>query len=364
MSIKLARSPYIVEISVATQTETKVKLYLSNTASFTSDPQYTLSKKIPASNNVNTYYNIAPYVREYFTFGSYDYDTANFFDTATSTNFVVNYKIEKFKTIGGVESSAGTETGQFVNGYSEYMEGQNRAHENVFLDEGTYLYHYDSSFSTTQRNALAGSFDAEVAVGEKIRYTNLSTGATQEFTISAAGMKVFGRVYTGNLAHGNKVEMLNASSNVVWTGTFKPVCEPKYSPIVVDFVNKYGSWSRMFFFKVNQKTTAVKSNEYKFNPQTLPYSATGDGGQIKQFNRTGNESIKLNSGFVNDGYAEYIQQLMLSEHVTVLDFNRNTNAFPAKVKTQSLVKQTGLNDGTMNYTLDFDFAFDLINNVT
>ena len=70
-------------------------------------------------------------------------------------------------------------------------------------------------------------------------------------------MKVFGRVYTGNLAHGNKVEMINASSNVVWTGTFKPVCEPKYSPIVVDFVNKYGSWSRMFFFKVNQKTTAM-----------------------------------------------------------------------------------------------------------
>ena len=55
---------------------------------------------------------------------------------------------------------------------------------------------------------------------------------------------------------------------------------------------------------------------------------------------------------------------MLSEHVTVLDFDTNTNAFPAKVKTQSLVKQTGLNDGTMNYTLDFDFAFDLINNVT
>tara|TARA_R100000697_G_scaffold117875_1_gene139891 strand:+ start:17 stop:1111 length:1095 start_codon:yes stop_codon:yes gene_type:complete len=364
MSVKLARSPYIIQIDETDQTETKVKLYLSNTSSFTTDPQYTLSKKIPSSNITATYYNIAPYVREYFTFGAYDYDTANFFDTATSSNFVVNYKVEKFKTVGGTESSAGTETGQFVNGYSEYMEGQNRAHENVLLDEGTYLYHYDSSFSTTQRNALAGSFDAELDVGEKIRYTNLSTGATHEITISVAGVKVFGRVYTGNLADGNKVEMINTSSNVVWTATFKPECEPKYSPIVVDFVNKYGSWSRMFFFKVNQKTITVKSNEYKNNPQSLPYSATGDGGQIRQFNRTGNESIKLNSGFVNDGYAEYIQQLMLSEHVTVLDYDRNTNAFPAKVKTQSLVKQTGLNDGTMNYTLDFDFAFDLINNVT
>ena len=362
--MNLARSPYIVEIDETNQTSTKVKLYLWNTGSQPASPQYTLEKLIPSSNISATYYNISPYVREYFTMGGYDYDTANFFDTATSTNYLVNYHIEKFKTIGGVESSAGTETGQFVNGYSEYMEGQNTVKQDVLLDEGTYLYHYDSSFSTTQRNALAGSFDADLAVGEKIRYTNLSTGATQEFTISAAGVKVFGRVYTGNLAHGNKVEMINTSSNVVWTATFKPVCEPKYSPIVVDFVNKYGSWSRMFWFKVNKRTTAIKSNEYKFNPQTLPYSPTSDGGQIKQFNKTGNESIKLNSGFVNDGYAEYIQQLMLSEHITVLDFDTNTNALPAKVKTQSLVKQTGLNDGTMNYTLDFDFAFDLINNVT
>ena len=96
MSVKLARSPYIVEIDETNQTETKVKLYLWNTGSQPASPQYTLSKKIPSSNITATYYNISPYVREYFTFGAYDYDTANFFDTATSSNFVVNYHIEKF----------------------------------------------------------------------------------------------------------------------------------------------------------------------------------------------------------------------------------------------------------------------------
>jgi hypothetical protein len=363
--MNLSRSPYIVLIDEALQTGSKIELFLWTTGSITADPQYTLSKLIPSSNNLKTYYNISPYVREYFTFGSYDYDTANFFDTATSTNFIVNYTIKKYKNVSGTFTPVLPDvTGQFVNGYSEYMEGLNTVKQDVLLDAGTYLYHYDSSFSPTQRNALAGSFDAELAVGEKIKYTNLSSGATQEYTISVAGLKVFGRVYTGWLAQGNKVEMINTGAAVVWTAYFKPVCEPKYSPIIVDFVNKYGSWSRMFFFKVNKRTTAVKSNEYKFNPQTLPYSPTGDGGQIKQFNKTGNESIKLNSGFVNDGYAEYIQQLMLSEHVTVLDYDVNTNAFPATVKTQSLIKQTGLNDGTMNYTLDFEFAFDMINNVT
>ena len=39
--MNLARSPYIVEISVATQTATKVKLYLWTTGSQPASPQYT-----------------------------------------------------------------------------------------------------------------------------------------------------------------------------------------------------------------------------------------------------------------------------------------------------------------------------------
>jgi alcohol dehydrogenase YqhD (iron-dependent ADH family) len=70
-----------------------------------------------------------------------------------------------------------------------------------------------------------------------------------------------------------------------------------------------------------------------------------------------------NTTLVNDGYAEYIQQLLLSEKVTLLDYENNTLYTPVNVQTKSLKKQTGLNDGTMNYELTFDFAYDLINNV-
>ena len=35
----------------------------------------------------------------------------------------------------------------------------------------------------------------------------------------------------------------------------------------------------------------------------------------------------------------------------------------SKSKSKSLQKQTGLNDGMINYTLDFEFAYDMINNV-
>ena len=360
--MNLARSPYIVEIDESNQTETKVKLYLSNTASFTSDPQYTLSKKIPSSNITATYYNISPYVREYFNFTTFQ-NIYNTYDTAINTNFLVNYKIEKFKTVGGTESSAGTETGEFMDGFGYYMQGSNASGiVSVGLEEGRYLYNYDSSLATSQANAMAGTIDVNFTdVNEFIRYTNLRTGAVTNIAFSTLGVRTFPRVHHTNLADGNKTELIRGAS-ARWTATFEKQCEPKYQPVIVDFINKYGSWSRVFFQKAKRRNIAVKTDSYKANPASIPYSQTAQG-QVKEFNTTGQETIKLNTGFVNDGYAEYLQQLLLSEKVTLLDYENDTQYTPVIVKTKSLEKQTGLNDGTMNYTIEFDFAFNMINNV-
>ena len=63
MSI-FARSPYIVEISETGQDGSKLEVFIWNgTGSAPASPQYTLTKLIPASNNVKTYYNISPYIR-------------------------------------------------------------------------------------------------------------------------------------------------------------------------------------------------------------------------------------------------------------------------------------------------------------
>ena len=364
MSINLSRSPFIIEIDETGQTGSKIELFLWTTGSQPASPQYTLSKKIPATNNINTYYDIAPYVKEYYTFGKWDNDAAIYFDVDISTNYIVNYVVKKYKEVSGTDTLLTPNvTGQFMNGYSEYMEGQNRVMQDVLLDEGTYFYNYDADIPTSQGNALAGSFDVEMEVGETIRYTNLSTAATQDYVATSAGVKSFGRVYTGWNLYGNKVEKLNTGSNVIWTAKFKPVCEPKYKPVVIDFVNKYGSWSRIYFLKANKRNVTVKADKYKLNPQALPYSPTQDGGQIHEFNKTGSESIRLNTGWVNDNYAEYLQQLLLSENVTLLDYDYNQFYNPVNVQTQSLEKQTGLNNGMMNYELTFDFAYDLINNV-
>ncbi len=111
----------------------------------------------------------------------------------------------------------------------------------------------------------------------------------------------------------------------------------------------------------------VCSPTYKVNPSVLPYVPTSEG-QVKEFSKNGTESIKLNTGWVNDLYGEYIQELLLSEKVMVYDPDQkdglNKAAYtPANVQTKSLLKQKGINKGVMNYELTFDFAYDIISNV-
>ena len=62
-------------------------------------------------------------------------------------------------------------------------------------------------------------------------------------------------------------------------------------------------------------------------------------------------------------YGEYIQEMMLSEKIHLLDPEYNQDYLPVKVKTKSLEKQVGINNGMINYELEFDFAYDLISTV-
>jgi hypothetical protein len=345
--MNLARSPYIVEIAETGQEGSKVELFLGADIG-TSTPTYTLSKLIPASNINFTHWQNA---------------TGLAYDIDTSTDFEVDYELQKYKLVGGTYTPVGSLIqDSFVDGFGYYEDGYNPAAPTVLLDEGTYYYNYDSTISTGQNNGLWGSFDIQISIGDIVRYTDLVSGSSFDYTATTAGLKSFSRIYLTYVANGNKVEFLAGGTTVRWTAYFKPQCEPKYQPVVVDFVNRYGSWSRIFFQKAKTRTIEVKKNEYKLNPNSLPFTPE-DTRQKAQFNINGTETIKLNTGWVNDNYGEYLQQLFLSEYVVICDFENNEDYAPVKVKPSSLEKQVGINNGMMNYTLEFEFAYDMINTV-
>jgi hypothetical protein len=68
------------------------------------------------------------------------------------------------------------------------------------------------------------------------------------------------------------------------------------------------------------------------------------------------QKIKCNTGWVYENYSELIQDLLLSE-VVLLD-NK-----PVVVKSQNFDIKTSLKDKNINYEIDFEYSFGLINDV-
>ena len=68
------------------------------------------------------------------------------------------------------------------------------------------------------------------------------------------------------------------------------------------------------------------------------------------------QTIKCNTGWVDENYSELIQDLLLSE-VVLLD-NK-----PVIVKSQSFDIKTSLKDKNINYEIEFEFNYGLINDV-
>ena len=91
--MKLSRSPYIIEVDDATQTGSKIELFLAADVG-TINPTYTLSKLIPASNNTKTFYNISPYVREYYSFTTWQNATGLAYGIDTNTDYLVDYEVK------------------------------------------------------------------------------------------------------------------------------------------------------------------------------------------------------------------------------------------------------------------------------
>tara|TARA_R100001460_G_scaffold75028_1_gene116131 strand:+ start:563 stop:1612 length:1050 start_codon:yes stop_codon:yes gene_type:complete len=348
MSRIFSRSPYIVEVDETGQTSSRIELFLWNSGSQPSNPQYTLSKNIPASNVTKTIYNISPYIREYFNFNEYDGVSG-----ATDSNFYVNGKFIIHVTDESGESELSSLTFKAFDGFGTYEEGSNPDLGRIMLSENTYTYFKDSNY--TDQDKLVGTITIDSRIGEKVRYTSLITQDVVETTAPSTSVTDYTRVTPTHRSEGDKVEYFQVDGTLLWTAIFKPVEECKYTPIYIDYINKFGAWARLYMYKTSKESFSVKSKDYKFMSSSLTNYDTKEG-QVKQFNINGKEKITTNSGWVHESFANELKELLVSERILL-------NNRPAKCITNSLDIQSGLNDKTISYSLEFEFNNDFINSV-
>jgi hypothetical protein len=139
------------------------------------------------------------------------------------------------------------------------------------------------------------------------------------------------------------------------------ICEPKYTPVQVSFINKEGVMDSITFFKRSNRNGNFTNEAYM--PQISPDAVTDidlTKPQFKQFLVNSTETLTLNTGWVEEAYDEVIRQLLLSERVIIYD---NGNKIAANPQRGGVTYQKEVNDKTINYTLSFDIAYNKLNNI-
>lgn len=357
MNIILSKSPFIVQVSATGLIGGKVEIYMwSASETEPTLPQYTLSKLSPASNVTTVNFDVAPYINERLSSNVYTINSSTV-DLNTNRSLYTNVRIVKYKLVGTTYTSVTDIYYTAFKGYLEQKDGINTYYSKFLLDQKTYYYHYDSS--KTYNTLKAGDITVNNippfgSVGLRYIYTNLRTGATVTNTITTGGdWKNIYRVYPSYWADGNKLEIFDIDLNLnVAVYYFKPLEECRYTPVTLDFLNKYGAWQREFLFKNSTDSINVESQSYK-NYRIDPYYFNEQESLVTSFNTNGNESIKTNTGWVDENFKDTIKQILLSDRILI-------NNRPATITTKQVDLQKNINNKLINYSLDFQFSNSII----
>ena len=135
--------------------------------------------------------------------------------------------------------------------------------------------------------------------------------------------------------------------------------ECKYTPYKLTFINKFGAYQDIWFFKNSKLALSTNEERYKSNIVNNGTYQTYDP-QIKVLTKNGNQKLTLNSGFYPESNNKVFEQLFLSEKVWI-EYEQKT--LGVTIESKSFNYKTSVTDGVINYTIDVSFAFDTINNI-
>lgn len=364
------RSPYHINLTEANLTSAILDLYVYTGTQTTSRGSIDYTINSTAINDEITF-EISELVRDFLD--------VTFSGTYTSQMVWVDYQITR--TVNSVPQTPES----FVqldgfDGYGYFEDLVNPQLSSPLMQSNTLVYVLDGQdFNVPVSNDLTDTvefYDGGILVRtETITPSSLSSGQIEYFA-SGSGSTYESRV----LADGGTFEdstclqavlsELGIDGNIDTiivtplagdpiTITLETVEECKYTPYKLTFINKFGVLQDIWFFK--RSNLNLNTNDTKYKADILSsgsYSASEH--RYKILTKQGKENLTLNSGFVDEQFNEVFRQFMLSEKVWI---SYQGQTLPVNVLNGQLGFKTSLNDNTINYTIDIEFAFDKINNI-
>ena len=379
------RSPFYIKVSDSTLATATLQLYIYEGAKDTTpdgaDLRYTVTKsEIEGGNYV--VFEISELIRDYIDVkydGEYD-------SYCVWVNAVITAN-------GGAISSPtvtpSNYTNQFVavDGYGYFEEGVNPEPSRTLLQSNKIIYRpsdynvnipvfaedttsvtYFYNNTEVRTDAISDDDNTNQKIQYIYSYVDSDTDTYQERVLNDGGTleeSVCLDRFLRNVETSPVDEIIINSSSSPEVVKIRTLDCSIYDPIKVTFVNKYGALQDLWFDKKSMNSINVQSNDYKASVMDFSSTPTYDTSahQNRVLDLVGTESITMNTGYIDEEYNEVFRQLMLSEQVWMTRLTDTEEVFPLRPKTQSLQFKTRVNDKLVNYTVEFDFAFDKINTI-
>jgi hypothetical protein len=326
------RSPYFIEVDEPAQLTGKLEIFIWNKGdSVPATPNYTLTKNVPSTNQNKLSWNIANYASEFIKPIS---PVTVSVPTEENVNTWCYMQVVSYSD----DVEIADETFVCLNGYVPYSAGYNYSTTDAVIP----LVNVNIKLTT-----FSGFNYINVWVEENDTY-NWEGNDDNFFTTTSEGLWKLPYDY------GEHRLLVDGSIEFIFKIPAEQLCEPKYTPITCTFINRYGGWQFLTFFKASTEAIETEFKEFNMLPSSINYNVLQ--GQRKRFNHQGKQSIKCNTGWVDENYFELIQDLLLSEAVLL-------GGKPAIVKSKSSEKKTSLNNKVINYEIEFEYNYGLINDV-
>ncbi len=353
MAIINTRSPHFLSVSnadLATAT-LDIEIYTGNeTTGYSGTPQYSLSKKI-ILNTTKISFEISELIRDYLdiTFEG-DYDAS-----AEQSCKWVRTILTAFDG-NGVQLSQTISTDLAFDSYGYFEEGANYS----FEYEGLLMSNNDMFIKSGDEIKIPVQTDRTVTA--KIYDSDNGILDSETFTLSDQSQdKVVYTNFDDDQAVKATIQYTGDSGSETSTIKISQLSECKFTPYKTTFINKFGVLQNLYFFKKSVEKMTTKRESYKANILASNNTYNTYNHTKRDFNIVANESVSLSSGFVNESYNEVFKQMMLSEKVWIT--NENNQVLPINIKTSNITYKTSVNDRLVEYTIEFDNSYNVLNDI-
>ena len=396
------RSPYMLEVTDESGSSTidsaALDIYIYDTSRYSSrpsEPTYKVVSTAPQSDSTSIYFNISEYAKDFFQRNQIGLDE--------STN--IQY-IDVFPSvvINGVEYTNEPKFFRGFYGYGYMEEGTNPQNLSGVMMSNDTIYSYGDSIAhipvdSAIVNNLAFLDENNVQIGNQaISYSGSSTSEIVYVPTSGASPNTIDQYFKslesnedfyyeendcfyqffkdyeiqGAVKAVASTEFVDSDGDLVQRAEvikIKTIEECKYKPIRVKFVNKFGAYQNLWFFKNSSLSMTTDSESFRRNTFNYTDGVVGESAgtynqyrhQYKNLFKEGKEKLTINSGFYPESHNEVFRQLMLSEDVWV---DYNNEMLPVNISNSDIKFKTSVTDKMINYTVELDFAFDKIQNIT